>query len=221
MSASRTSLAQRLAWLPSPWLLSLWTLWWLWRYGAASQLPGYNQLAWPTTAGYLVDALILDSMLALVRWRSGDVTLRTGDHAKPKIAVGLLSAVLFAAAFARAVDGLHCHLAHSHMDAQFWGTVLSGDQLWHLRYLWAGALATGLLARALVVRDMAQAARTRARLSPDGRKRWLHIEVLRAAVTGCVGVWITAVAHGAAQGLVVPAEWWAVASLVEWLAGGG
>ncbi len=213
----------RFAWLPSPWLLSLWTLWWLWRYGAVQALPGYGELGWQSAAGYLVDALLLDALLALLRWRAGDGELRgaarveRADPLGPRWlrygAIGLLAA----SALARGVDGLHCYLAHAHMDAAFWRTLAEPGRLWALRYVWVAVVVTALVARVLVLRELGRAARVRVVLAADGEglRRFVHRDAMRAAFSGCLGGWLGVVAGGPARALVAPAEWWALGGLVE------
>jgi len=231
----------RMAWLPSSWVLTLWTIWWLWRYAAVQALPGYGQLAWASAAGYLVDALLLDSLLALLRWRAGDGGIRGAaryeavDPLGPKWLRVTVIALLFASAFARAADGLHCYLAHAHMDAEFWRTLSHPGRLWELRYVWLAALASGWLARVLVGKELQRAARVRAALAEiDARsgadavmsarprlQRFVHVDAMRAAFLACLGAWLGTVMGGASRVLVAPPEWWAFGGLVDLLFGAG
>ncbi len=223
--------AARYAWIPSTWILSLWALWWLWRYAAVAELPGYGALAWPSAAGFLVDATLLEGAVALVRWRAGDAAYRDAetraqaDPRGPRWLREALAVALVLAALARAMDGLHAHLAHRHVDAAFWRTLAEqgAGGLWGLRYVLGAALLTGWAARWLLTRELQRAARLRSVVDAEQRKRLVHRDALRAAVFCCVGLWLGTVigdADSAARALVAPGEWWVVGSLVELLSGG-
>ena len=195
-------------WAPSSQVLSLWALWWLWRYSAISALPGFDAASGSVALGFLLDALALDGLCALLRWRHGD--LRARERTSPW-SRHIFGGLLITAALLRAVDGLHCFLANRHVEPAFWDTL--GQSAWSLRYVLIAALGTGLAAWWLLGQEVRRAARLADRLEPTARARWVHVDAMRAAFGLVVAAWLTFALSDAASVWVAPSEWWTISSL--------
>ncbi|HAN30847.1 MAG TPA: hypothetical protein DCQ06_04560 [Myxococcales bacterium] len=197
-------------WAPSSQVLTLWALWWLWRYGAVSALPGFDEASAMVALGFLVDALALDGLVALLRFRRGDLVAR---GRKLRWARGGFGALLMIAALLRAADGLNCYLAQRHVDAKFWAA-LDLSTLWGLRYVVGAALATGAAAWWLLGQELARSERMLERVPAHQRSGWLHTDAIRAALGLVSAAWLSVALSEQAARWVAPSEWWSIGSLL-------
>lgn len=206
--------------LPTPWQLLVLCLLWLWRLAALQGLAGGLDPLLAASGGgvdgaaiatgLLVDVLLVDGCFALLRWIVLDRRERARGQGPQRWLLPLATAALALVVGARALDGLHCHITHRHLDAAFldWLADQGGSWFWDLRYLlaavalttWAGSFAMGRELREL-------------------RGRSARLAALRALVGICVGAWILSAASAAWAPWIVAGEWQLVTAFLSRLLG--